>query len=236
MHKVGETELFALLETWLRSDSVHQVVTANALLVVEAQTDSTLKDVCSSASIVVPESAGIDWAANRLGDAFPFAIAGIDLAYTLCQKASNLSVPIYLFGGGPGVADAAAQKLSTEIPGLTIGGTSSGFLDQHQEELIINEIKKSGARLVLVALGMPRQDNWIHENRYRLPPAVYIGVGGTFDVWAGRVKRAPKWMRNRRLEWLYRLLQEPSRWRRMARLPGFALAVFRQKFDTISRR
>lgn len=207
------------------SNEFHQVITANALLILEAESNAALDATCHAASLVIPESAGAIWAIRRLGGPETAQIAGVDLAFKLCEMTARLGKSVFLLGGKPGVSEAAAHYLLSKIPHLDVAGTLDGFFNPDRDEVIVNAIRDSGASLCLVAMGMPFQDVWIHSRREVLPGAVFMGVGGTFDVWAGNVKRAPLWFQHRGLEWLYRFWQEPSRWPRMAQLPVFALKV-----------
>ena len=207
------------------SDRAHQIITANSLLILEAQKSNDLQAACAASSLILADSIGLSWAARRLQGADPTIIPGIDFAIELCGMAEILSLPVYLLGGKPGVAKGAARALSSRFPTLSVAGMRDGFFKTEDEEAIIADMTQSKARLFLLALGMPKQELWIHKNKHRLPPGVYMGVGGTFDVWAGRLKRAPLWLRKRGLEWLFRFGQEPHRFRRMAQLPKFALKI-----------
>ena len=194
-------------------------------MILEAEKTPLLKTICERASMVVPDSSGISWAASLFGFPDIERFPGIDLAFELCQMAQEESLPIYLLGGQTSVAEEAAKGLFASFPLLQISGMRDGYFNPQDEPALIRDIAHSQARLVLVALGMPRQETWIYEHLSVLPPAIYIGVGGSFDVWSGRSKRAPFWLRNLGLEWLYRLKKEPFRWKRIARLPQFALKV-----------
>lgn len=194
-------------------------------MVLETQKNPLIKDICEDASLVIPESSGVTWAASYTGIGKVERIPGIDFAFNLCALADQLNVPIYLLGGGAGIAKKAGRFLNTVYPQLQISGMRDGFFNKEDEPAIIRDIAASQARLVLVALGMPKQELWIHKHLSHLPPAIYIGVGGSFDVWSGKIRRAPTWLRTLGLEWLYRLKQEPFRWRRIAQLPSFATKV-----------
>ncbi len=129
---------------------------------------------------------------------------------------------IAFYGGKPGVTEAAANKWRAKIPNAQII-TSHGYLSPEEEESWKQSLKNQQPRLILVGLGVPRQEQWIRSHRYLCPQAIWIGVGGSFDIWSGLKSRAPGWLRNNNLEWLYRLYQEPWRWRRMLVLPQFFL-------------
>ncbi len=225
MDSLSKVELLKRLETCLISNQPHHVVTLNSLMILESEKVPLLKKICEEASLVVPESSGISWAALYLGHPKVERIPGIDLAFELCGLARNLSLPIFLLGGAKGVAEEAGNALGHIYPGLKVGGARDGFFNEAETPAIIHEIEQSRARLILVALGMPKQELWIYEHKPNLPGGLYIGVGGSFDVWSGRIKRAPSWLRTLGLEWLYRLKAEPFRWRRIAQLPKFALKI-----------
>jgi N-acetylglucosaminyldiphosphoundecaprenol N-acetyl-beta-D-mannosaminyltransferase len=151
---------------------------------------------------------------------------GIDLAVRLCEEAGKAGHSIFLLGAAPGVADAAADFLRSRLPQIRVAGTHDGYFDPADEPYLLRRLSDAGARLVLVAFGSPRQEAWVHRHRRSLPPGLYVGVGGSFDVWSGSLQRAPVFVRRWGLEWLFRLVQQPARIRRMIRLPVFAWRVF----------
>jgi N-acetylglucosaminyldiphosphoundecaprenol N-acetyl-beta-D-mannosaminyltransferase len=223
----GRESLLAAAENCFRADRACLAVTVNPLLVLASEKQApALREVCESADISISDSAGLSWAFRRLQVPKPDRYPGIDFAFDLCAKAATAGVSVYLLGGEPGIAERAARVLVERLPTLKIGGVRDGFFGPAQDAEIIASIRRSDARLVLRALGMPKQELWYHDHRSELPPALYVGVGGTLDVWAGKVKRAPEVWQRWGLEWLYRLFQEPSRWRRMAQLPLFAARVW----------
>lgn len=223
---VGRRQLLDVFTEWLSSERPHFIITANALFLLDAQRVPEIKSACESASLIIPDSSGITWAARRKSaSSAPQRITGIDAAFELCALAEMKNTPIYLLGAAPGVASRAASYLSREFPYLMIAGVRDGFFKESDEETILRDIAHSRAKVVLIAMGMPRQELWIHRNMHRLPPAIYMGVGGTLDVWAGDLKRAPRWMQALGIEWLYRLIQQPWRITRMWQLPRFALKV-----------
>ncbi|KXA69219.1 WecB/TagA/CpsF family glycosyltransferase [Megasphaera sp. BIOML-A1] len=201
------------------------IATANAEMVMRAQSDSELAQILQQADLVVPDGAGVLWAAEQQGKKFKERVTGVDLACSLLQEAAARQTAVYLFGGAPGIAEQAAANMQKRLGTLNVVGTHSGFFSDDEEKKIIEDIGSKGTRILLVALGVPKQEKWIHEHLYELGPCVCMGVGGTFDVLAGKAARAPKWMQENRLEWLYRLLKEPTRFKRMLALPRFVLAV-----------
>ena len=208
---------------------LHTVVTVNAEMVMLAQQDKELHNILTHASLAVPDGAGVLWAAEQMGHRFPERVAGCDFAMNLLRHAAQCQVPVYVLGAAPGVAEKAVRNVEQSVGTLQIAGIHSGFFNADEEKEIIKSMEANGARLILVALGVPKQEKWIAENLSHLSNAVAIGVGGSLDVMAGTVKRAPRWMQENRLEWLYRLANQPQRFLRMMALPKFMLAVRRAK-------
>lgn len=205
------------------------IATANAEMVMKAQGDRELADILQHADMVVPDGAGVLWAAEQQGQSFKERVAGVDLACSLLEAAALRQTPVYLLGGADGIAEQAAANLEKRVGKLRLVGTHSGFFSADEERKIIDDIRQGGTQILLVALGVPKQEKWIHDHLYELGPCVCMGVGGTFDVLAGKVDRAPKWMQEHRLEWLYRLLKQPTRVKRMMALPRFVAAIKRNK-------
>jgi N-acetylglucosaminyldiphosphoundecaprenol N-acetyl-beta-D-mannosaminyltransferase len=199
-------------------------------MVLEARDNNLLQKAFNEAALIVPDSSGLALAARFLGGRDLELYPGIDLAWDACRWAKENSLSVFLVGGKEEVVEKAALHLQEAIPGFLLAGTHHGYFSPAEDEKVIAMIRSSGARLILVGFGMPRQEIWISQHRKQLPDGVYIGVGGTFDVWSGKLKRAPQWMRNQGLEWVYRLFQEPFRWRRIAQLPKFAFLVLKERF------
>lgn len=205
------------------------VATANAEMLLRATHDEELKNILNAASLVVPDGAGTVWAARHLGKAMPERVAGFDLVQELMKIAPARDIKFFLFGAAPGIADKAKLKAETLYPGIKIVGTRNGYFKTADEPEIISQIKTSGADILLAALGVPKQEKWLAKYKDELGVSVSIGVGGTFDVMAGIVKRAPLWMQKARLEWLFRAMLQPSRAGRLVALPKFVLKVHKQK-------
>ena len=202
-----------------------QVVTLNPEMLMRARAEPGMGTRIRAADYVVADGIGILWAARMLGTPLPERVTGVELAQGLAQRAAERGYRLFLLGAAPGVAEEAAARLEYDFPGLRIAGTFSGTPRREGDEEALARIHAAQADIVLVAYGSPAQEYWIARVRERLGAAVAVGVGGTFDFLAGRVPRAPQWMRQRGLEWLYRLWREPWRWRRMLALPRFALVV-----------
>lgn len=200
-----------------------QVVTLNPEIVMRARRDAGLAQVIHAARLVTADGMGVVWALRLVGQPIPARVSGVDLAQALASVAAARGLSLYLLGGERGVAQAAAAALSQQAPGLRVAGWWDGSPQPHADADAITRIRLSGAQIALVAYGAPAQEFWIARNMPALPGVVAIGVGGAFDMLAGRVPRAPRWAQSTGLEWLYRLRRQPSRWWRMRALPQFAL-------------
>jgi N-acetylglucosaminyldiphosphoundecaprenol N-acetyl-beta-D-mannosaminyltransferase len=164
---------------------------------------------------VLPDGIGIHIGCRLLGTALKANVNGTDLFPRLCERLAGSSHALYLLGARPGVAAAAAAAMQARVPGLRIAGARDGYFTPEEEPAVIDAINASGADILLVAFGVPRQELWLATHAQRLRPRVRMGVGGLFDFYSGRIPRAPMWMREIGLEWVWRLLQEPRRmWRR----------------------
>lgn len=207
----------------------HQVVTANAEIIWRAWREKEFARVLAGAALVTADGVGVVWAARRLGQELPEQVAGIDLVQALAERGAAEGWRFFLYGAAPGVAEAAAERLASEHPGLVVVGTAHGYQDKEGEARVREAIRSAKPHILLVALGAPKQEYWIARHNPELKVPVAIGVGGSLDVLAGRTKRAPRWVRRLGLEWLYRLLKQPRRWRRQLVLPAFAWRVLRAK-------
>jgi N-acetylglucosaminyldiphosphoundecaprenol N-acetyl-beta-D-mannosaminyltransferase len=218
----------AILQQYVASDrqlACQQIITVNPEFVMAAQHNAQFRQCINKAALVAPDGIGVVWATRYLGKPTPERVTGIDTVIEIAKRCARQGYRLYLLGAAPGVAELAAIRLQELAPGLQIAGTYAGSPDPAEEGAIIERIKDARADLLCVAYGAPGQDLWIRRNLSRLPVGVAMGVGGAFDFLAGRQKRAPKFMQNLGLEWLYRLYREPWRWRRMLALPNFAIQV-----------
>lgn len=212
---------------WLRSRWQHEmgthVVTLNAEMTMLAERNATLAKIIRQAELVIPDGAGVVLYLLLQGQRIR-RCPGIELAESLLKSSGQLGAEacVFFYGGAPGLASDAAAIWQQQIPSLRIAGTQHGYLDPKEEEKLRQTLTQLQPQLILVGLGVPRQELWIAQHRFLCPYATWIGVGGSFDVWAGTKSRAPAWLADNHLEWLYRLYQEPWRWRRMLALPKFA--------------
>ena len=182
-----------------------------------------------TAELVVPDGAGTVWAAHHLGYEMPERVAGYDLVQALLKEAPKRGDRVFFFGSAPGIAESAKNKAEKLYPGVQIVGVRNGYFTAEDEPEIINEIREAKPDILLAALGVPKQEKWLKKYREELGVPVSIGVGGTLDVMAGNVRRAPKWMQKAKLEWLFRGLLQPKRAGRLVALPKFVLRVHRAK-------
>jgi N-acetylglucosaminyldiphosphoundecaprenol N-acetyl-beta-D-mannosaminyltransferase len=216
------------LQAFIESGDPHLVVTADSSAVVIAREDEEFRRIVNAADLVTADSTGILWATRRQGQPLPERVSGCDLAEQLCAMSAREGYSVFLYGAAPGVAEEAAARMKARYPGLTIAGTAHGFLGDTEQEQLIETIRAARPHVLLVAMGIPRQEKWIHRNLTRLNVPVSIGVGGSFDVFAGRVRRAPLWMQRHGLEWAYRLAANPKKIAKVLTLPRFVWMVLRQ--------
>jgi len=210
----------------LHSDGGGQIVTLNAEMTMNARRDSDLGAVIEAADLVVPDGAGVVWALGRQGVKVRRS-PGIELAWSLLTYAAAHGWRVALVGASPDVMERLLDRLSVQFPDLQLVFAEHGYQQPSDWPLLEARLQILRPDLVLVALGVPRQELWSCRQRQGLP-GLWMGVGGSFDVWSGLKQRAPEWTSRLQLEWLYRLLQEPSRWRRYLVLPRFVWAVLRR--------
>ncbi len=225
IHDVTLEEAVEQAAAWVREGGAHQMATVNPEFVMAARRDVAFRDVLERADLCLPDGVGITLAARYLGRSLRERVAGVDLVEALAARAAREGWRLFFLGAAPGVAERAASVLAACHPGLAIAGTYAGSPREEEEEEIVQRVRASGADILLVAYGAPAQERWLARNLARTGAKVGIGVGGAFDYIAGVVPRAPRWMRRVGLEWLYRLIRQPWRWRRQRVLPLYALLV-----------
>ena len=203
------------------------VVTPNAEIVYEAMQSDELRTLLNEADLVLPDGAGVVLASNILKTPLKQKVAGVDFADQLLGILARNGGSAYLLGSKPGVAELAAEKMLQKHPGLTITGLADGYFQD--EAAVVEKINAASPDFLFVCLGAPKQERFMAQHRQELNVKLMDGLGGSLDSFAGTVKRAPQWMINLSLEWLYRLIQEPKRFRRMLRLPKFLWAVCRKR-------
>lgn len=205
-----------------------QVVTINPEMIQCAKQDKDFAAIIESAELVIPDGIGVEIGLKILGYKVR-RIAGIEFARKLIDRYSEKSLPVAFVGAKPDIIKKAVDNVKKETPSLNICYVQDGYFKD--EDRVLEELKESGAKLVLVALGSPKQEYFIRRAKSSMPDAVLIGIGGSFDVWSGVVKRAPKIYQKLGLEWLYRTVKEPQRFKRIfPTLPLFILKVLQEKF------
>ncbi|MGE5543501.1 MAG: WecB/TagA/CpsF family glycosyltransferase [Bacillota bacterium] len=205
-----------------------QVITLNAEMIYRAQDNRQLREMYSRARLVTPDGIGAVWALRRAGWRISRRVTGIGLTLRILDIARKRNWRIFLLGAEPGIADKVAGKLANSDPPLVVAGVHHGYFADEESPQIIEQIRTVHPDILLVGLGAPRQDIWIATHLEELRVPVCIGVGGTFDVLAGKVKRAPRIWRRLGLEWLFRLISEPARIKRQLALPKFAWLVLKE--------
>lgn len=207
------------------SEQFHFLVTLGTEMVMNAQVNLTFQKILEQADVVVPDGIGLVLAARLAGLKAPERVTGVELVYDLVECCPQ-GTRFFFYGSGPGVAEKAVENLRSTVREFECAGILDGYVKD--QEVVLKAIEQARPQILLVALGSPRQEAFLAENRERLEAAgvrIGIGVGGSFDVYAGTVERAPQWIQRIHFEWLYRLWKQPSRWRRMLALPHFALKV-----------
>jgi N-acetylglucosaminyldiphosphoundecaprenol N-acetyl-beta-D-mannosaminyltransferase len=218
-------EAAARIMTFAREGAGAQVVTLGTEMVVHAQKDERFRDVVNASALSLCDTVGVLSVARRRGANLHERVTGVELVERLCAQAAREDLPVYFLGGAEGAAADAAAIMEARFPGLIVAGTRNGFFADGEIAGVVDEIRASGAKLLFVGLGSPRQELWLAEHLRETGAGAAVGVGGSFDVLGGRVVRAPRFMRRLGLEWLYRLVKEPHRWRRQLALPYFVWLV-----------
>ncbi len=205
------------------------VVTPNAEILQMFEQQEEVRKALHQADYVVPDGVGILLAAKRLGTPMKEKVAGVELATHLLERAAKEGKRVYFLGARPGVAETAKACLEQEMPGIQVVGVQDGYFKPEDEPALIERINALDVDMLLVCLGAPKQELWMAEHKNELKVGTMLGLGGTLDVLAHQVKRAPRWMINLRLEWLYRIVKEPWRISRVARLPLFLMSIKKEK-------
>lgn len=242
LDRLDKPEAVARLERMLTHNAVTPgaVFTLNPEMLYRSAIDPQVNSLLNSGDLNVADGIGAVWAARRLGTPLPGRLPGIELGESAIMLAARYNVGVYLLGGRqePPVAHMAAELLSARFPGLTVRGAHHGYFDADgpENDAVIDEINASGAGLLIVCLGSPRQEHWIIVNRHRLTSVrVAMALGGSIDVWAGCVRRAPRIIRRAGFEWLWRIASDPSRLRRAAALPSFVMMTLKEGRRTRKR-
>lgn len=218
---VSEDDVLAFVRERVQLRVPAHIVTVNAEFVTRARADSAFARVLQDAPLATPDGAGVVWAMRRRGARQVARVGGSDLIYSISGLAASAGWSVFYLGAAPGVAEETARRLATQFPGLQVVGTYSGSPAERDAAFIVDLVRCSGADILFVAFGAPRQEIWIADHLLPLGVSIAVGVGGSFDYVAGVARRAPRWMRDHALDWLWRLVLQPRRLRRMLALPRF---------------
>lgn len=240
-HTVPTVSVFGVsVSKWNMADTVeylsqavssrtpHHVITANPIMMMAAIENSEYKKMMQTAELIVPDGTGLVWAAQKGGEPVAERVPGFDLLHELMKRGEREGWKVYLLGSTREVIEEAACRLRKQYSGVAIVGLRDGYFGTDQDDEVIRGIVNAAPDLLFVARGAETQEPWIAKHKEALGVPVMMGVGGSFDVISGRTKRAPKVFQKFRVEWLYRLLKEPTRFRRMLALPKFAIRVMRE--------
>jgi N-acetylglucosaminyldiphosphoundecaprenol N-acetyl-beta-D-mannosaminyltransferase len=222
-------DVLSQVDDFVASGQPHQIVTLNPEMLVAAHQDPQFHQLLNDSDLNVADGVGLILAARWLGSPLRGRVTGSDGIYVLAEHCALRGYRLFLLGAEPGVAKAAAQRLTSQNPGLEVADTYAGSPNPDDEEDVIARVRAAAPELLLVAYGVPAEEVWIARHRNRLGVPVMLGVGGAFDFVAGVARRAPPWMRRAGLEWLYRLVRQPWRWRRQLALPRFLWLVIQQR-------
>jgi len=227
--RVSMDSALACIEKFIAERVPRYLVTADASMVVTAKDDPELAGIVDRADLVTPDGAGILWASRKLRTPITHKVSGVDLVAQMVRLSAEKGYRIFFFGAGPGVAQEAADNLLKRYPGAHIVGTRDGYFQPDQEAEIVAQIKAAKPDMLFVAMGIPKQEKWITRYKDEIGVPVSAGIGGSFDVYSGRVKRAPMFMQRNGLEWLHRLAANPKKIGKVMTLPKFVMMTLRQR-------
>jgi N-acetylglucosaminyldiphosphoundecaprenol N-acetyl-beta-D-mannosaminyltransferase len=215
---------------WVTDKNHHMIVTAGPEFVMQCQVNPKLCQLVNSADLVTADGIGVVWAAARNGRPVPERLTGVELVLAVLAEAQQRrqELRVFLLGATEVSLQACMKQLRGDFPELTFAGRN-GYFNEAQLDEVLAEVQAFQPDLFLVGMGQPRQEMFIQTVLGRLSPCVAVGIGGSIDVWGGTVPRAPRIFQRMNVEWLYRLVSQPSRWRRQLALPRFAMQVMRQK-------
>ncbi len=215
-------------ESFLGQDGVSVIFTPNPEIVMAGYENKSFSEVLNSSDMCVPDGIGVVYGAKMIGEPLKERVPGFELCCGLLERMSKTGDGVFLFGSKPGIAELAGENIEKLYPGIKISGVRNGYFSDEDIPGIIGQINSSGAKLLMVCLGAPKQEKWIYDHKNELKVNLCIGAGGSLDVLSGTVKRAPKIFIRLNLEWFYRMCKQPSRIGRFTALPKFVLTVMRE--------
>lgn len=224
-------ETLDLLEQLVEDEGVSQHAVVNAAKVVAAENDDMVVAALEECDIVNADGMSVVWAGRLLGQPLPGRVTGIDLMWALFERSADRGWPVYLLGARQHVVQKVELRLRSRWPDLVVAGARNGYWHVADEGLVVENVRRSGARILFVAMPSPKKELWVAQHRHSLGVSLVMGVGGSFDVIAGVTRRAPAWMQSAGLEWFYRFVQEPRRmWRRyLVGNTRFVAIIMRQR-------
>ena len=232
---VDEEEAMSIFRELMKTENCSLIVTPNSEIIVNATKDEELKHIVEFADLVIPDGIGLVYASKIMGMPLKERVTGIDFLGKILGYLEEQGLSVFFLGSKPGndnsagIAELAAENIKKTYKNLIVAGTHHGYFKGSEEEEIVRKINDSGADFLCVAMGSPKQEKFMFQHKDSLKVRGAIGVGGSLDVWSGTLKRAPKFYRDHGLEWLYRLIQEPSRYKRMMALPLFMIKIVLSK-------
>lgn len=228
VHRVRMVQALECIQQFIAQRTPHLVITADANALLIALEDPEFAQIIDQADLVTPDGAGLLWAGRHCGQPFPERVSGVDLVWHLARISHERGCRLFFLGASPGVAERAMQNLLKQFPQAQIVGVHHGYFAEEESPAIVAQIRSACPDVLLIGMGMPRQEKWAYRYRSVLGVPVMIGVGGSFDVYAGVVRRAPRWLQQSGFEWFWRLLQDPRKIKKVRNLPRFAWKVWRE--------
>lgn len=229
LHMVSLCEAANIVKDFISTEGAKVIVTPNAEIIMQAQRNEELRQALNGSDLCFPDGIGVVLASKFLGKPLYERTAGYDLMMEILKIADEKALSVFLLGGKPQVADEAARKIKQNFSGIKIAGTHHGYFKKNEEAMIVERINNANPDVLIAAMGAPKQELFMMRYRNVLKSRVAIGVGGSLDVLSGNVKRAPEFMQKAGLEWFYRLVTQPTRIKRMSKLPLFILKVLLSK-------
>jgi len=226
---MGMDETVSYCEDLIRTGNAHHVITANPEIVMLARKDEGLRNIIEGAQLVTCDGTGIVWASKYTDFSAKERVAGFDLTMRLLNLSAERGFSVYFVGAKPEIIKKAVENLQELLPALQVAGYHHGYFRAGDEQKICDDIQDKQPTILFVAMGAPKQEFWIAEHLPQLNVSLALGIGGSLDVLAGAVKRAPLFWQKVRLEWLYRFIKQPSRWKRMLVLPEFVYRVLKDQ-------
>ena len=226
---VNMDEALEIVLAMLKGKTANKIFTPNAEIIMQANRDPELLNILNSAELVIPDGAGVILASRILKCRLKEKVSGIDLVKEILKNTKKKPVSFFMLGGKPGIAEKASINILSDYPKAKIMGFRNGYFEESETPEIIKQINDSKAEILLVGLGAPKQEKWIHKYAGQLNSKVIMGIGGAIDVFAGNAALAPEFMRKAGLEWLFRLIKEPGRYKRMLDLPRFMILTFKKR-------